>query len=791
MRCPVCSSDTGSKEPLCTHCGSLLTPNRLKERAPKPKLKRGVMLRLIGVVVATAVGAIAGYSLMYVSHSLRDQRHFGALAGAAIGATLVYIVTGLRIIILERTYRKRHRELHAQVSTAVDRAEERYTDALKLGESAQLTKSRLATLHLVKNETQRSVEEFRQAEDSGAHDLAFYNNFGVALARTGNRQRAVQVLEQAAGKDSIKAEPLVNLAHAIAPAELCKDGTLAKDALKHVEKALEVLGESFEVLEREALVLIQDGQYEEAKLELGRAFEKAADRRRQADAKNHLGIDLLLAGNFREAGDEFRSAMSLDPGHARALCNAGVLGILQHRNFFALESLMQARELEPNSAVVVNNLGYAMCLSDAYNEAIKLFRQAISMDAFMWEPFYNLAKMYVDEGFYEYADKYAQRAIELRPQTWEAMVVQGVAKIKQDEHFSAAEILRQAYALAPEEPSVLTNLGIALAFVFEYEEAERLLKTAISEELHDPLPWARLAWMHVMQGIPRLAAEELKVALKIAPKDPIYNNYFGLANLDMGSPDVAILHFKRALTLKPDYGQVHYHLGFVNLVRKNLPEAIKEWQQTTIVEPEFPDGFVNLGVAHYIEGHLDAAVDCFRKALVIRDNRMEDYSNLALTYSKQGQELRKDSKSPSDRRGKLAIDKFKQAIDMFDKALEMEPQNVVLHSNRGLSCWYAERVDEAVQEWSLVSQIDPEYAARRGDLMRSAFDETALSYVPLRISDRMFGFALATADFRYRLAPGYHADRWDLIIEDEDLAPVPDMADEIHYLERNLRGLHV
>ena len=153
---------------------------------------------------------------------------------------------------------------------------------------------------------------------------------------------------------------------------------MSSEALQFVAKAIELTGATFEILEREGLVLIQDGRYEEAKLEFNRALEKASDRRHQADVRNHLGIDLLLSGGLQEAAGEFRSAMSLDPGHARALCNAGVLGMLQNRVFFGMESLMQARQLEPNSAVVLCNLGYAMCHINAFNEAIRLFRQVDS-----------------------------------------------------------------------------------------------------------------------------------------------------------------------------------------------------------------------------------------------------------------------------------------------------------------------------------------------------------------------------------------------------------------------------
>jgi superkiller protein 3 len=728
---------------------------------------------------------------MNVAPSMREYKNYGSIGGAILAAVIVYVTMQIKLINQTRKYQHDLKDLNVRMADKLDNAEDRYTGAEKLGEAAHLIKSRLATLHLVRNEAQRSLEEFRQAQEGGAHDAAFFNNYGVALARAGNKNQAVECLEQAAVRLTDSADPHMNLAHAVAPTEIWKDGAASRAALEHVKRALEIGGGSFEILEREGIVLLQGGRYEDARVEFNRALDVAGGSKRcEADARNHLGIDHWLAEEYREALEEFKAAMALDKGHARALCNSGIVQTLQNKMFLGLEAILQSRELEPKNPVILNNLGYALCVSGSCNDGISSFKGAISNDALMWEAYYNLGKLYVDEGFYEFAERHLERALDLRPLTWEALVALGVAKLRQDEHFAAAEILRKAYELAPDESPVLTNLGIALAFVFEYEEAERLLRRALAGTQNDPLPWARLAWMHVMQGVPRFAAEELKTALKIAPKDPIYNNYFGLVNLDLGATDVAMLYFKRALGYKSDYGAVHYHIGYVYLIRKSLPDAIKEWEKTTHAEPEFADGFVNLGVAYYEVQRLEDAVQSFRKALVIRQNRMEDYANLALTYSKQGVVLRKDSK-PGDRRSKSAVEKFRLAIEMFDKALAMEPQNVVLHSNRGLACWYAEDVDEACVEWTLVSHIDPEYAARRGELMRSAFDETSLSYAPIRISDRMFGFPLITANYRYRVAPGYDADNWNLMIEDEELAEVPELAREVSFIERNLRGLHV
>ncbi len=196
----------------------------------------------------------------------------------------------------------------------------------------------------------------------------------------------------------------------------------------------------------------------------------------------------------------------------------------------------------------------------------------------------------------------------------------------------------------------------------------------------------------------------------------------------------------------------------------------------------------NRGVLLYQKGQIDEAIAEFRHVIVLRQNRMEDFSNLGLAYAKSGLALRNASRNPQDPRMKQSVDRHKQAIDMFDRALAIDPRNVMLHSNRGLACYFASRAEEAMQEWGLVSQIDPAYARRRGKRQQSEFDDSQISMVPFSVTDRAAPIPPKTGPYLPRYLAGYDTEEWDLVLNDPALVRLSEMRREMKSLERDVNA---
>ncbi len=123
---------------------------------------------------------------------------------------------------------------------------------------------------------------------------------------------------------------------------------------------------------------------------------------------------------------------------------------------------------------------------------------------------------------------------------------------------------------------------------------------------------------------------------------------------------------------------------------------------------------------------------------------------------------------------------------MFDRALVLDPRNVMLHSNRGLACFFASLPEEAMKEWGLVSKIDPAYANRRGKRLQSEYDDSQIAFVPFSVPDRAAPIAPKTAGFLPRYVPGYDTEEWDLILSDPALSRLSDLRRDLRQVDRTL-----
>lgn len=786
MVCPYCSTSNVPHVPACAHCGVLLRGSPGK-RPPRPPQQRRAQRRKVGVGLSVAAGAAVGGALAFPFVALA-----GAGAGILAGAGLGFGLSAGRRTYRGNLLRARHAALAVRLKSALAAAEHRYETELKQKQGSWEGRLHLALAHALEDEWEKSWSEFEQARSLGAPDDEWYNNAGVALARRGETARAVEFFSRAGLLQSEDPAPPANLAHADALLAAGGSADASAKAVQQVQCALARDGQNPTHFNRLGLILCGENRADEALRHFDRALELAGkDMAQQADARSNRGLARVIAGDPIEAAAEFEAALNLDPGHGRALGNSGVLRLRSDALPDALEHLRLACALDDRSALLWSNLGVALCRSESVNEGILAFREALLRDSQLFEAHYNVGKVYADALLPDMAERYLQRALALRPRSPEALTTMGVVKALMGQTPLAAKHFARADELRPRQPRILLNLGLCETLAGNFVAAARHFKQVSQIEKDDPEPYAHLGWMLLKQGSTSHAADELKLALHKNEKLAHAHNNYGLCLMFQGSYDGALLHFKRALHLDPTLVGVHYQIGGAHALLDQIELAVKSWEAAGNHEPGHVDNFVNLGVGLYKLGKWDEAVKEFARVLTGRQNRMHDFSNLGLAYAKQGMALRADSRNPGDAKARSAVSKHKQAVEMFDKALALEPANVMLHANRGLACFFANRPEDAMEEWGLVTRLDPNYAKKRAKIQQSEFDDAPMHFIPLQFADRALAMPFQTAELLFEFAPGYDTDEWALSIGDPALAQVPAMKAELRRLERRLHALHL
>ncbi len=736
MVCPYCSHKNPSSSLVCHQCGILLHLGKTTRHAPA-----------------------SGGGLSFVRGFLPGHR-----------------------------LKSRHAALRSQVEERTAKRQEKAEAELEDPAKAPAARLHLAELFLLNGEIEKSVHWFQQARQMGGGSAEFYNNAAIALARRGTLPQAAEMFEQAARHGMDKAAPGANLARVFTEAGTEPDPAAAEVAVSHIQRALRLEPKNPTLYNRLGLVLCRERRYGEAVVQFRQALALAGGNAVAcADAQNNIGLSLCLSGDLAGATTAFDTAVSQDPSHAHALVNAALACLMTAPPTPAdMEKLSRAARMDPAGAAVRADYGYGLCQSGAANDGILELKESISLSARLFESCYNLGKVYADGQATDIADRYLARALQLSPRSVEALVGIGVIKLRQKLIPQAVTAFQQALRVAPSLALARVNLGLAQGLAGEYTDAALQFKKASQLDPRDAHAPAQAGWLELRQENLTAGMNDLAIAAKLDEHLPEVQNNYGVCYLSLGKPELAVPCFKRALDLNPDFHAVHYQWGYALALQKLQDSALREWALATKYEATNPDAYSNRGVIYYQQGKIEDAIAEFRHVIVLRENRMEDYSNLGLAFAKSGLLIKNSAKNPADPRMKQALEKHKHAIDMFDRALKLEPRNVMLHSNRGLACFFASMPEEAMKEWGMVSKIDPAYARRRGARQQSEYDDSQIALVPFSVPGRAAQLAPRTGGYLPRFLAGYDTDDWELILTDPDLVKLSEMRHELTRLDREL-----
>jgi tetratricopeptide (TPR) repeat protein len=164
-----------------------------------------------------------------------------------------------------------------------------------------------------------------------------------------------------------------------------------------------------------------------------------------------------------------------------------------------------------------------------------------------------------------------ERSLKLNPNYSEALALQSIIAVVQNDKDRALKIAQQAVAADPKSASALIALSYAQQANFNLEGARNSLQQAVQVDPNNALAWARLAEIHM-----------------------------SFANLDD-----ALAAAQKAVSLNPNLSRTQMVLGFAHLVRVNTSEAKNAF--TKAIELDQADSLsrLGLGLAKIREGDLE------------------------------------------------------------------------------------------------------------------------------------------------------------------------------------------
>lgn len=216
--------------------------------------------------------------------------------------------------------------------------------------------------------------------------------------------------------------------------------------------------------------------------------------------------------------------------------------------------------------------------------------------------FFNYrASLYLAVGRVDAARSDIDRALAIESGNGDALALQAVIALAQNDKARGLVLARQAVEAAPQAPGPRLALSYAWQAHFELERARDEAKTMFMLNPQNALAWARLAELHLMFGERGAAIAAAQEAIRLNPRLARSQSMLGFAYLSAVRLGDARLAFEQAAALDPGDPLPHLGLGLVQVREGRLAAGRQQMELAASLDPN--DAVVRsyLGKAYYEE----------------------------------------------------------------------------------------------------------------------------------------------------------------------------------------------
>ena len=311
---------------------------------------------------------------------------------------------------------------------------------------------------------------------------------------------------------------------------------------------------------RLALYYLDQGQYERAMVEAGRAV-----RENHADAPSYLVIAMAQLGRSRpvEAVAALQQAILADPDNPQYY--EALRQICQEEGRFDLgqQALAQVLAIQPGNHLAQSNLGWAYAQLDDEAQAREWLEQAAAGDSAATFAQVQLGRLYLRHQRFAEAVQVLEQALRRAPNDPALLLVLGECQLQQgqlaeaDRRFAAAlEHSKDPGATANQIAGLCYQQGLRRRAIDYYEQALRRGPQPPSAALLN-----NLAWTYGEENLELDRALDLSLqALKSEADNPVYLDTYAELCFKKGQGEQAIALMRRALEAEPAAGEQREYL---------------------------------------------------------------------------------------------------------------------------------------------------------------------------------------------------------------------------------------
>lgn len=329
-----------------------------------------------------------------------------------------------------------------------------------------------------------------------------------------------------------------------------------------------------------------------------------------------------------------------------------------------------------------------------YANARKSFERALELRPDSTQAMGNLAQLDLLQGNYAGAKKRYQVILAKDPKNIVAMLGMAQVEAKSDNEKQGLAWLEKAksanpYALAPR------------VYLSTYYLRSRNFPKAISE-LTDAQPYLPdqpeildlLGQAQAGSGQTAAALATYRKLVSVAPNSPVAHYRLAYALIRSGDVSAATESLKKALQLEPDFPEAYYALAALDVQARRFDDGVRRARELQKLTPKSPAGFLIEGDVLFAQQRYTDAVAAYEKAWGLQQTA-PTLLKLHATYMKAGNVTEAASRMqawlkdhPDDIRALLYLaaeslreGRNKLAIEQYEAVLKKRPDSVIALNN--------------------------------------------------------------------------------------------------------------
>jgi Flp pilus assembly protein TadD len=235
--------------------------------------------------------------------------------------------------------------------------------------------------------------------------------------------------------------------------------------------------------------------------------------------------------------------------------------------------------------------------------AASLLREAIALDANLWEARYDLGAILGNEGDLGGAED--NLAVKLAPDSQDVAVALAEVRRRRGEQKEAADGLSDFVQDHPNAVDARTLYVASLRESGQIDKAIAEAREVLVRKPSDASALAELSLSHLAKGEKEAAALLAKQALDSSPNSAVAHRATGLLDLANGDDAEAFAEFRKASDLDPHDTTSRLNMGVVLLKAGAYAKAEEQYREILKVSPD--DAQAEVGLAAALRGASDAS----------------------------------------------------------------------------------------------------------------------------------------------------------------------------------------